>query len=118
MRANLAHFVIDADDVAAARTFYERVFGWTITPWVPPGSCDIRTGTADASGIGGSAAVAGRGSAHDRGRVHLRRRGDRRGGAGGRSVGFGPVRVLGWHTGFDVRRLVNRADLSLDLRAP
>ena len=27
MRANLAHFVIDADDVAAARTFYERVFG-------------------------------------------------------------------------------------------
>jgi uncharacterized protein len=31
------HFAINADDVARARAFYERAFGWTFTPWGPPG---------------------------------------------------------------------------------
>lgn len=30
------HFSINADDVARARAFYERIFGWTFTPWGPP----------------------------------------------------------------------------------
>ena len=36
MNAPLAHFAINADDVAATRRFYEAVFGWTFTPWGPP----------------------------------------------------------------------------------
>lgn len=54
MPANLAHFAINADDVSTARTFYERVFGWTFTPWGPPGFYDIRTGTEDAPGVPGA----------------------------------------------------------------
>ncbi len=33
----LAHFAINADDVARSRTFYERLFGWHFEPWGPPG---------------------------------------------------------------------------------
>jgi predicted enzyme related to lactoylglutathione lyase len=29
MHGHLAHFAFNADDVAASRSFYERVFGWT-----------------------------------------------------------------------------------------
>lgn len=32
----LRHFAINADDVARAKSFYERAFGWTFTPWGPP----------------------------------------------------------------------------------
>ena len=28
---NVAHFAINADDVARAKRFYERVFGWTMS---------------------------------------------------------------------------------------
>ncbi|MFN3514066.1 MAG: VOC family protein [Phenylobacterium sp.] len=37
MPATLRHFAINADDVPRARAFYEKVFGWTFTPWGPPG---------------------------------------------------------------------------------
>ena len=33
----LAHFSINADDVERARAFYQRVFGWKLTAWGPPG---------------------------------------------------------------------------------
>lgn len=36
MPAILRHFAINADNVPRARAFYEKVFGWTFTPWGPP----------------------------------------------------------------------------------
>jgi len=36
MPARLRHFAINADDVARARGFYEKVFGWSFSPWGPP----------------------------------------------------------------------------------
>jgi predicted enzyme related to lactoylglutathione lyase len=44
MAAPLAHFAINADDVDAARRFYERVFGWRFEPWGPSGFFHIDTG--------------------------------------------------------------------------
>jgi predicted enzyme related to lactoylglutathione lyase len=43
MPAALRHFAINADDVPAARRFYEQAFGWTWTPWGPPGFLQTRT---------------------------------------------------------------------------
>jgi len=43
---NVAHFAINADDVARAKKFYERVFGWTISAWGPPGFYQIATAGA------------------------------------------------------------------------
>jgi uncharacterized protein len=40
---NVAHFAINADDIPRARRFYERVFGWTVTPWGPPGFYQVQT---------------------------------------------------------------------------
>ena len=37
MPAVFRHFAINADDIERARTFYEEVFGWSFTPWGPPG---------------------------------------------------------------------------------
>ncbi len=43
----IAHVAINADDLDRSRTFYERMFGWTFTPWGPPGFFQIATpGTA------------------------------------------------------------------------
>ena len=42
MPATLRHFAINADDVPRARRFYEAVFGWTFTPWGPPGFYQTR----------------------------------------------------------------------------
>ena len=42
MAATLRHFAINADDVDRARRFYEVVFGWTFTPWGPPGFFQTR----------------------------------------------------------------------------
>lgn len=42
MPARLRHFAINADDVPRARAFYEKVFGWTFTPWGPPGFYQTR----------------------------------------------------------------------------
>jgi hypothetical protein len=36
MPAILRHFAINADDLLRAKAFYEKLFGWTITPWGPP----------------------------------------------------------------------------------
>jgi len=33
----VAHFSINANDLARARAFYESVFGWTFQAWGPPG---------------------------------------------------------------------------------
>ena len=45
MRSNdLSHFAINADDLARARRFYERAFGWTFKPWGPPDFFQISTG--------------------------------------------------------------------------
>ena len=37
----MAHFAINADDVATARAFYGKVFGWTFAAWGPPGFYQI-----------------------------------------------------------------------------
>jgi predicted enzyme related to lactoylglutathione lyase len=37
----LAHFAINADDIDRARRFYEKVFGWKLTAWGPPGFYQI-----------------------------------------------------------------------------
>jgi predicted enzyme related to lactoylglutathione lyase len=42
MSATLRHFAINADDVPRARAFYEQVFGWTFTPWGPPGFYQVK----------------------------------------------------------------------------
>lgn len=36
MPAIVRHFAIHADDVPRAKAFYEKVLGWTFTPWGPP----------------------------------------------------------------------------------
>src|SRR5262245_19267644 len=41
---NVAHFAINADDVARAKRFYEKVFGWTFSAWGPPNFYQINTG--------------------------------------------------------------------------
>ncbi len=42
--AHLAHFAINADDLPRARRFYENVFGWTFSPYGPPGFFQINMG--------------------------------------------------------------------------
>ena len=46
MPATFRHFAINADQVARARLFYEKVFGWTFTPWGPPGFYQINNAGA------------------------------------------------------------------------
>lgn len=36
MTPTLKHFSINADDMARARRFYGKIFGWTFEPWGPP----------------------------------------------------------------------------------
>ena len=36
MPATLRHFAINADNVQRAKAFYEKVLGWTFSPWGPP----------------------------------------------------------------------------------
>lgn len=54
MPAHLAHFALNADDVPAARTFYEQVFGWTFTAWGPPDFYHIHTGTEEGPRVQGA----------------------------------------------------------------
>jgi uncharacterized protein len=49
---NLAHFAINADDVDAARRFYEAVLGWEFHAWGPPGFFQIQTGHPGSGGPG------------------------------------------------------------------
>jgi uncharacterized protein len=41
---HLAHFAVNAQDVDAARRFYEAVLGWRCEAWGPPGFYKIDTG--------------------------------------------------------------------------
>jgi uncharacterized protein len=44
MAASFNFFAIHADDVARARQFYEKAFGWKFNAWGPPGFFTIDTG--------------------------------------------------------------------------
>jgi uncharacterized protein len=37
----LSHFAINTDDIDRSKTFYEKVFGWKVTAWGPPGFYQI-----------------------------------------------------------------------------
>ena len=54
MPNNIRHFAINADNLARARRFYEKVFGWKFQAWGPPGFFLIETGTEKEPGILGS----------------------------------------------------------------
>ena len=54
MANDIRHFAINADDLARARRFYERVFGWKFEPWGPPNFLLIKTGTEKEPGIQGA----------------------------------------------------------------
>ncbi len=41
-KGTLRHFAINAADVRRARGFYEATFGWTFTPWGPPGFYQVK----------------------------------------------------------------------------
>src|SRR5258706_13476016 len=53
MTPTLRHFSINADDLARARRFYEKIFGWTFHAWGPPGFFMIAMGEPE-SGMRGS----------------------------------------------------------------
>ncbi|HKE13829.1 MAG TPA: VOC family protein [Kofleriaceae bacterium] len=44
MPQHVAHFSINADDVARARRFYEKALGWKFNAWGPPRFYMIETG--------------------------------------------------------------------------
>lgn len=50
--ASVRHFAINADDVARARDFYARVFGWKFEPWGPPGFYMVATGEGAPAPLG------------------------------------------------------------------
>jgi predicted enzyme related to lactoylglutathione lyase len=52
--ASLAHFAINADDVDAARRFYEAVFDFGFSAWGPPGFYLVDTGATDRPAIAGA----------------------------------------------------------------
>jgi uncharacterized protein len=52
--AHVAHFSINADDVARGRRFYEKVFGWKFEAWGPPGFYMINTGEKEPTALLGS----------------------------------------------------------------
>ncbi|MEA1650256.1 VOC family protein [Nitrospirillum sp. BR 11164] len=54
MANHLRFFAIHAEDVERAKTFYEAVFDWRITPWGPPGFYLIQTGAEGERHVGGA----------------------------------------------------------------
>jgi predicted enzyme related to lactoylglutathione lyase len=54
MRNEVAHFSVNADDVARARQFYSEVFGWTFESWGPPGFFLIQSKGKAGPGLHGS----------------------------------------------------------------
>jgi predicted enzyme related to lactoylglutathione lyase len=52
MSNQLCHFAINADDLGRAQRFYENVFGWTFTPWGPPGFYQVETGGGSEAPLG------------------------------------------------------------------
>ena len=57
---NLYHFSINADDVARARRFYERAFGWKFNAWGPPNFYMIETNVKGEPPPGVRASLQGR----------------------------------------------------------
>ena len=55
MPSSLRFFGINTDDLPRARAFYEKVFGWTFTPWGPPDFYQT-----EAAGHGARGALQGR----------------------------------------------------------
>src|SRR5256714_7897284 len=51
MTNTIAHFAINADDVPAARRFYETVFGWTFSAFGPPDFYRIDPGGGPAGAL-------------------------------------------------------------------
>jgi predicted enzyme related to lactoylglutathione lyase len=51
---HLAHFAINAADVARAKRFYTAVFGWKFEAWGPPGFFMIKTAVGEEPGTFGS----------------------------------------------------------------
>ena len=47
----LTHFAINADDVDAARHFYDRTFGWRFAPWGPPGFYRVEADDPNGPGV-------------------------------------------------------------------
>lgn len=43
MTPTVRHFAFNADDVGRAKAFFEHAFGWTYTPWGPPGFYQTRS---------------------------------------------------------------------------
>ena len=54
MRNEVAHFSVNANDVARARRFYAEVFGWKFQSWGPPGFFMVETHGPSGPGIFGS----------------------------------------------------------------
>ena len=50
MSPTLKHFAINVDDIARARRFYEKIFGWTFQPWGPPNFYMIAMGETEIRG--------------------------------------------------------------------
>lgn len=50
MANNIAHFAIQADNVARAKAFYETCFGWRFEAWGPPDFYNITTGEGGIQG--------------------------------------------------------------------
>jgi predicted enzyme related to lactoylglutathione lyase len=59
------HFEVHADDLSRARAFYEALFGWTFTEYMPDFYYLITTGPDEAPGINGGM-VKRQGGAGDR----------------------------------------------------
>jgi uncharacterized protein len=51
---HLAHFAIEADDLARAKRFYSQVFEWRFDAWGPPDFYMIRTKDDEVPGVLGS----------------------------------------------------------------
>jgi uncharacterized protein len=51
---HLAHFAIEADDLARAKRFYSHVFEWRFDAWGPPDFYMIRTKDDEDPGVFGS----------------------------------------------------------------
>jgi len=54
MPNHVKNFSINADEVARAKTFYARTFGWQFTPWGPPEFYVIQTGRDSDRGLHGT----------------------------------------------------------------
>ena len=54
MPNHVRNFAINADNVARAKTFYAKTFGWQFTPWGPPDFYVVQTGPDNDRGLHGT----------------------------------------------------------------